>query len=634
MRAGGVGRLVGLLVFTAVAAGCGEPSGTPDAGMGPDGDTPDLSVVQDGALPDAADSPDMDTLDSGAGPDADGADASAATDASTPDDAGGPDTGTATDIGTSDTGPQDTDMGPPENLPPALDVIAATGNVAGYPIPPFTVGIYDDSGDATLVTLTAWSSDTTFLPDANIVLSPITGNMGGRAAFDVTLTPATNGVGEADVTIEATDPEGLSSQRVFHVSVTDIPANDVTLLSQNDQTPPGSANGTSSQPSASGDGRFVVYASTANDIAGGMPSAGDLYVRDRMLGTTTRLGIVGRSGGARITPSGRYIVFASTAASLVSGDLNGATDVFVFDRQTGTYDLVSQATDGTRADAPSSEDPSYVGAPFRRPAISDDGRYVVFASAATNLVPGDTNGVTDVFVRDRVASTTTRVSVSTASVQANGSSGEVAISGDGAVVAFDSVAQNLIDGAPESDTHADVYLSVAGVTTRVSSAYAGGAGNGASTAPSLSSNGRYVAFSSAATNLLPMVELFGKTDIYVLDRTLAATTRVNLDLDPTASQGHCYAPVISANGQRVAFASDGYLTGANNGQVNGYLYDLGAGTLLFLGRSLVGGAPNGGTGYGVALSADGSLALFQSAASNLYPGDQNGSIDVFAQALP
>lgn len=625
MFARGARRLVWVL-WCAAVAGCGDAGAPPDGGTTHDGATPDTGVALDADTHDEGTAQDADTHDASSTPDA-------SADAAAPQDVGADDMATG-DAGAGDaSAPLDGDMALP-NAPPAIDLIADTGNVVGFPIPTFTVGVYDDGGDPALLTITAVSSNPAFLPDANIVLGPITGNMGGRAAFDVTLTPATSAPGGADVTIEATDPEGLSSQRVFHVSVTDTPANDVALLSQNDLTPPGSANGTSSQPAVSGDGRFVVYTSTASDIAGGMPSPGDLYVHDRMLGTTTRLGTVGRSGGARITPNGRYVVFASTASSLVSGDLNGATDVFVFDRQTGTYDLVSQATDGTRADGPSSEDTSYVGAPFRRAAISDDGRYVVFMSTATNLVPGDTNGVADIFVRDRVAQTTTRVSVSSSSVEANGASFEVAISGDGTVVAFDSVAQNLVDGDPESDARSDVYLVVAGVTTRASSAHAGGSGNGASREPSLSQDGRFVAFASAATNLLPMVELFGKTDVYVLDRTGATMTRVNLDLDPTASQGHCYGPSIEASGQRVAFASDGVLPSANNGQINGYVYDLVSGALLFVGRSLVGSAPNGGTGYGLALSADGGTVVFQSSATNLYPGDQNGSIDVFAQALP
>ncbi|MFO0695327.1 MAG: hypothetical protein U0230_17320 [Polyangiales bacterium] len=523
------------------------------------------------------------------------------------------------------------------NAPPSIDYVASTGTVAGFPIPTFHVGVYDDGGDATLVTVTAHSTDQTFLPDANVVLSAVMGNMAGRGAFDVTLTLATSGVGSADVTLEATDPEGAKSQRTFHVSVTATPANGIELVSRSSASTPTPSNGISTQPSASGDGRYVVFTSTASDIAGGMPSAGDLYVRDRTAGTTTRLGIAGQSGGARITPDGRYIAFASISGTLVAGDTNAAVDVFVYDRQTATFDLVSQSTDGTHANAQSSVDTSYAGAPYLRPSISDDGRYVVFESEASNLVTGDTNGVADVFLRDRTAHTTTRVSVSTSGVESNGASREVAISGDGTVVAFDSVAQDLVDGSTETDTRSDVYLWIAGTTTRVSNANAGGAtgsGNGASTHPTLSADGRYVAFSSAATNLLAAIEFYGKTDIYLLDRTGGTMTRINLDLDPTASQGHCYDPSISADGKRIAFVSDATVPNLINGFVNGYVYDRPSNTFTFVGKSLVGSAPNGGTGYGLALASGGGFIAFQSPASNLFPGDVNNAIDVFALALP
>lgn len=523
------------------------------------------------------------------------------------------------------------------NAPPSIDYVASTGTVTGFPIPTFHVGVYDDGGDATLVTVTAHSTDQTFLPDANVVLSAVMGNMAGRGAFDVTLTPATSGVGSADVTLEATDPEGAKSQRTFHVSVTATPANGIELVSRSSASTPTPSNGISTQPSASGDGRYVVFTSTASDIAGGMPSAGDLYVRDRTAGTTTRLGIAGQSGGARITPDGRYIAFASISGTLVAGDTNAAVDVFVYDRQTATFDLVSQATDGTHANAQSSVDTSYAGAPYLRPSISDDGRYVVFESEASNLVTGDTNGVADVFLRDRTAHTTTRVSVSTSGVESNGASREVAISGDGTVVAFDSVAQDLVDGSTETDTRSDVYLWIAGTTTRVSNANAGGAtgsGNGASTHPTLSADGRYVAFSSAATNLLAAIEFYGKTDIYLLDRTGGTMTRINLDLDPTASQGHCYDPSISADGKRIAFVSDATVPNLINGFVNGYVYDRPSNTFTFVGKSLVGSAPNGGTGYGLALASGGGFIAFQSPASNLFPGDVNNAIDVFGLALP
>lgn len=111
-------------------------------------------------------------------------------------------------------------------------------------------------------------------------------------------------------------------------------------------------------------------------------------------------------------------------------------------------------------------------------------------------------------------------------------------------------------------------------------------------------------------------------------------TRINLDLDPTASQGHCYDPSISADGKRIAFVSDATVPNLINGFVNGYVYDRPSNTFTFVGKSLVGSAPNGGTGYGLALASGGGFIAFQSPASNLFPGDVNNAIDVFGLALP
>jgi len=154
----------------------------------------------------------------------------------------------------------------------------------------------------------------------------------------------------------------------------------------------------------------------------------------------------GRRGAPASSANGRFIAFDSLASNLVVGDTNAIDDVFVRDRQTGTTERVSVASDGTQGDAQSNG-----------PAISADGRFVAFTSIASNLVPGDTNGVADAFVRDRQTGTTERVSVDSAGAQANDASTDPAISGDGTLVAFFSAASNLVP----NDTNSCVFPAVA-----------------------------------------------------------------------------------------------------------------------------------------------------------------------------
>src|SRR5213076_3051692 len=167
-------------------------------------------------------------------------------------------------------------------------------------------------------------------------------------------------------------------------------------------------NGASLSSALSADGRFVAFVSAATDlVAADTNGASDVFVRDRLTGTTERVSVASggtqsnaASLGSALSADGRLVAFQSDATNLVVGDTNGATDVFVRDRQTGMTARVSVASDGTQANNVSSY-----------PALSADGRFVAFQSDATNLVVGDTNGKTDVFVHDRQTGTTERVSV-------------------------------------------------------------------------------------------------------------------------------------------------------------------------------------------------------------------------------
>jgi Tol biopolymer transport system component len=276
----------------------------------------------------------------------------------------------------------------------------------------------------------------------------------------------------------------------------------------------GPANAKSNWASISADGRYVAFQSDAtNLVAGDTNGQPDIFVRDLQAGTTERVSV--SSSGAQgnqfsntpsISADGRYVAFTSAATNFAAGDTNGNADVFVRDRQTGTTEVISVATGGSQP---------LTGL---RPAISANGRCVAFVNFDSNLVPGDTNGALDIFVRDRVSATTERVSVATNGAQANNSSYlPPSISGDGRFVAFLSDATNLVAFDNNGFPDAFVHDRLTHVTQRVSIAFDGSQSNATSDIPSISSDGRYIAFASFASNLV-LGDTTGIEDIFVRDR--------------------------------------------------------------------------------------------------------------------
>ena len=196
------------------------------------------------------------------------------------------------------------------------------------------------------------------------------------------------------------------------------------------------AGASSSGAALSGDGRFVAFESGAALVPTDTNSLADVYVRDRLLGTTiwASVPLTGTAGGpstaAAISADGRFVAFQSTANNLVPGDTNGVSDVFVRDLQTGTTARVSVDSAGTPGNGASDA-----------PSLSGDGALVAFTSQATNLVVDDTNNATDVFVHDRRTGATVRASVATAGTQADRASYDPRLSADGGFVAFDTDAE-------------------------------------------------------------------------------------------------------------------------------------------------------------------------------------------------
>jgi Tol biopolymer transport system component len=263
------------------------------------------------------------------------------------------------------------------------------------------------------------------------------------------------------------------------------------------------------------------------------------------------------------------------------------------------------------------------------PSISTDGRLVAFHSYASNLVVGDTNAYCDVFVHDRATGVTLRVSVDSSGAEANSESHGAAISADGQVVAFVSLANDLAIGDTNRTWDVYVHELASGVTELVSVDSSGASGNGPSGAPAISADGRIVAFTSWADNLVA-----GDTnrtiDVFVHDRATGITERVSVDSTGAEGDDSSLSPALSSDGQVVAFQSfaANLVAGDANEQPDVFVRDRSTGVTARVSVDSSGLEANARSGS-PALSADGQVVAFDSSASNLVAGDANASCDVF-----
>jgi Tol biopolymer transport system component len=376
------------------------------------------------------------------------------------------------------------------------------------------------------------------------------------------------------------------------------------------------------------DGRFVVFTSQASNLVPGdsYTGASDVFIRDRQKGTTECLSVDAHGHpanagawlfGLSISTDGRYVAYYAESSNLIPGDTNGVPDVFLRDRLNQTTERVSLASSGAQANGRS-----------EFPAISDDGRYVAFQSEANNLVSGDTNAVLDVFVRDRVNGTTERVSISSGGSQGNAVSGGPTLSADGRLVAFTSLASNLVSG--DSNGAADVFVHdrQTGVTERVSVATGGGEGDGQSGVAKICGTGRYVSFTSEATNLVAG-DTNTQSDVFVHDLQTGTTVRVSTGSGGTQANSYSTTNSISATGQFVTFTSGATNLIAGTYVPGGvFVRDLLGDSIDVASVSTTGANPNAPVDY-PSISADGRFVVFRGAASNLVPGDTNGYVDIF-----
>jgi Tol biopolymer transport system component len=393
------------------------------------------------------------------------------------------------------------------------------------------------------------------------------------------------------------------------------------------------AGGTSEFPAISGDGRYVAFSSdAANLVPGDTNDATDVFVRDLRTGRTTRASVDSRGRQAdrgstlpALSADGRFVAFESTATNLVPGDTNAGLDVFVHDVRSGLTRRASLTAKGRQAAEGGG-----------RPSLSASGRYVAFYSTSPDLVPGPQHDAQDAYLRDLRTGAVRRVSRGWDGSLGDGFSTPFGISDDGRRVVFESSAANLVPGDGNDMPDVFVYDDRTRRTTRVSVGPAGAEGNSYSLGGRLSGDGRYAAFGSAASDLVAG-DTNGATDVFVHDLAAGETSRASVGADGGELSGDSLLTDISDDGGEVAFES-----------VSGAGYDVFVRARVAQAEGAPGPAPggattvrvsvadDGGAGDGVsgrpAISGDGRMVVFQSAAANLVPGDTNGATDVFVHA--
>lgn len=264
-------------------------------------------------------------------------------------------------------------------------------------------------------------------------------------------------------------------------------------------------------------------------------------------------------------------------------------------------------------------------------AVTPEGRFVVFVSEADNLVASDTNGLQDVFVHDRLKGFTTRVSVDSAGLEANGVSGHSSISDDGRYIAFESVASNLVVGDTNATDDVFVHDRSTGMTTRVSISSAGLEANQYSRSPSISADGRRIAFLSRASNLDVRASV-GFSDVFVHDTVLGLTEAASVSPGSTPN-GPSASPSISGNGKVVTFnsAASNLVLNDTNTSVDVFTRSLGrTARTERISVDSAGVEANAGSSA-PSISFDGKLVAFHTMASNLVASDLNGLADVFVR---
>jgi uncharacterized repeat protein (TIGR01451 family) len=391
-------------------------------------------------------------------------------------------------------------------------------------------------------------------------------------------------------------------------------------------------NWASSRPSISADGRYIAFQSGADNLVpDDTNDTWDVFVHDMATGITTMAsvsssGIHGdiSSWNPDISGDGRYVAFESCSANLVEGAADHSSHIYVHDMVNGTTTIASVSTNGTLADD---------GCAL--PSISYDGRYIALQSFANNLVEGtrppeDTRRWENIFVRDMVTGITYLASVSSDGQVADYTCWCPSMSADGRYIAFASSASNLV---PEGhNTHKpQIYVrdTVSCNTTIVSTGISGAVADQFSEHPSISGDGRYVAFRSHASNLVED-DTNGVPDIFVRDMVTGSTARVSISCDGTQANGESLDPSISGDGRYVVFTSlaNNLAPGDTDSSYDIYRHDCQTGETSLLSNNYLGQELSVTAGY-ADINGDGTSVVFESSGPSMVPEDTDRFLDVF-----
>ena len=398
------------------------------------------------------------------------------------------------------------------------------------------------------------------------------------------------------------------------------------------------ANGATFGAAISANGRLVAFSSEASNlVASDRNTVSDVFVHDLLTGQTSRVSVSSKSregNGASAFPSisgdGRFVAFRSVASNLVRGDRNGLEDVFVHDRASGLTERVSVGASGQEANGPSFSN-----------NISGDGRLVAFSSPASNLTPVDTNGVQDVFVRDRLRHRTVLVSVGSYA-RANASSEGSSISVDGRLVVFRSFASNLVPG--DTNEMPDIFVRnrLRGITRRVNVSSSGAQANAETFRGVLSPEGRFIGFRSRADNLVPG-DTNDALDVFVRDLRTGTTHRISRSSNGAQAAAGGFdehardnlfmsRPFLSASGMFVAFTSRAanLVPSDTNRWSDVFVRDRRLGTTVRVSLGSSGRQPNSNS-FAAGTSTDGRVVAFWSYANNLIRDDTNRRRDLFVR---
>ena len=368
--------------------------------------------------------------------------------------------------------------------------------------------------------------------------------------------------------------------------------------------------------SLSTDGRFFAFESTDSLIASTASNGqSQIYLRDNLFNIVTPISVSsagdfgdGASAGASVSSDGRFVVFLSTSTNLDDNVIinNGKTNVFLRDTLLATTTTVDVGANSVLADQPS------FGA-----SVSDNGRYVAFVSSADNLVSDGFAGTQDIFLRDMVALTNQRISRTPNGTQSNGASANPVISNDGAFIAYASAASNLVASDSNGVTDIFLYDVVHGSHRLISIDSHGVQGNLSSSLPSISADGLFVAFVSSATNLA-VGDTNGVDDIFVRDIAGATTTLVSTNAANVLANLASLDCDLSADGYVVAFTSSAsnLTDGDSNGKQDVFVHNTQTGLTTLVSTDFANVEGNDDS-YGAVLSGDGRFAGFTSSASNL-----------------